>query len=99
MAFAHIDSFLRDPGRVWEVLIKGMKDVLDRARIIEIRLEQQGRSMGEEIRAILSPHEHASLSHMLLATLPVSEAVTTNYDELLERSAGLLKKALDEASL
>lgn len=31
MEFAHIDNFIRNPARVWEVLIKGMKDVLDRA--------------------------------------------------------------------
>jgi NAD-dependent deacetylase len=32
MEVAHIDSFLQDPVKVWNLLIKGMKDVLDRAR-------------------------------------------------------------------
>ena len=32
MEFAHIDAFLRDPARVWQVLIKEMKDVVDQAR-------------------------------------------------------------------
>jgi len=31
MEYAHIDAFSRDPEKVWEVLIKGMKDVLDTA--------------------------------------------------------------------
>ena len=31
MEYAHIDAFSRDPGKVWEVLIKGMKDTLDTA--------------------------------------------------------------------
>ena len=32
MEFAHIDSFMKNPGRVWEVLVKGLKDVLDTAQ-------------------------------------------------------------------
>ena len=32
MEYAHIDAFHRDPAKVWEVLIKGMKDVIDQAR-------------------------------------------------------------------
>jgi NAD-dependent deacetylase len=31
MEFAHIDNFIQNPKKVWDVLIKGMKDVLDRA--------------------------------------------------------------------
>lgn len=31
MEFAHIDNFIRNPAKVWNVLIKGMKDVLDSA--------------------------------------------------------------------
>jgi len=31
MEFAHIDNFIRNPERVWNVLIKEMKEVLDRA--------------------------------------------------------------------
>jgi hypothetical protein len=62
-------------------------DVLDQARLIEIRLEQDGKSIGDGIREILLPFRQASLAHMLLSVLPVSEAVTTNYDQLLETSA------------
>lgn len=32
MEYAHIDAFRRNPAKVWEVLIKGMKDVIDQAR-------------------------------------------------------------------
>ncbi|NNF98793.1 MAG: NAD-dependent deacylase [Desulfobacteraceae bacterium] len=32
MKFAHIDAFTKDPVSVWNVLIKGMKDLLDKAR-------------------------------------------------------------------
>lgn len=32
MEYAHIDAFRRDPASVWEVLIKGMKEVIDQAR-------------------------------------------------------------------
>lgn len=38
MEFAHIDAFLRDPARVWQVLIKEMKDVVDQARPNEAHL-------------------------------------------------------------
>jgi len=31
MEYAHIDAFLRDPAKVWGVLIKEMKDVVDQA--------------------------------------------------------------------
>lgn len=32
MEYAHIDAFRRDPAKVWKVLIKSMKDVIDQAR-------------------------------------------------------------------
>ena len=32
MEYAHIDSFLQNPEKVWRVLIKGMKDVIDKAK-------------------------------------------------------------------
>ncbi len=31
MEFAHIDAFMRDPAKVWDVLIKEMKGVIDQA--------------------------------------------------------------------
>jgi NAD-dependent deacetylase len=32
MEYAHIDAFMKDPAKVWQVLIREMKDVVDRAR-------------------------------------------------------------------
>jgi NAD-dependent deacetylase len=32
MEYAHIDAFLNDPAKVWNVLIREMKDVVDKAR-------------------------------------------------------------------
>jgi len=32
MEIAHIDAFLADPARVWRVLVKDLKDIIDRAR-------------------------------------------------------------------
>ena len=48
MEVAHIDSFLRDPVKVWNLLIKGMKDVLDQAQPNEChkglaKLEELGK--------------------------------------------------------
>ena len=48
MEYAHIDAFRRDPAKVWEVLIIGMKDVIDQARpnaahLGLARLESLGR--------------------------------------------------------
>ena len=48
MEFAHIDSFLKDPERVWRGFLADMKDMLDKARPNEghkglVALEQLGR--------------------------------------------------------
>lgn len=32
MEFAHIDAFMKDPAKVWDVLVKEMKAILDHAR-------------------------------------------------------------------
>ena len=32
MEFAHIDTFMKDPAKVWNVLLKEMKDVIDKAK-------------------------------------------------------------------
>jgi NAD-dependent deacetylase len=31
MEIAHIDTMIRDPARVWKVLVKDLKDIVDRA--------------------------------------------------------------------
>jgi hypothetical protein len=55
---------------------------LDQAEVIERRLggPDELRSAVRE----LSVRDHYGLTHALLASLPVREAVTTNYDELFE---------------
>jgi NAD-dependent deacetylase len=47
MEIAHIDSFIRNPAMVWKVLVKDLKDIIDRARPNDghkglARLEQFG---------------------------------------------------------
>ena len=32
MEFAHIDALMRDPAKVWQVLIREMKEIVDRAK-------------------------------------------------------------------
>ncbi len=58
----------------------------DRARLIEARLATTGISIGKVISDRLTS-SHYSLAHSLLATLPVSEVVTTNYDCLFEAAS------------
>ncbi|MEZ4335363.1 MAG: SIR2 family protein [Sandaracinaceae bacterium] len=60
-------------------------DYLDRAAILERRLETP-EALGEAVAHALSRARHA-LTHALLAALPVSESVTTNYDQLFELAA------------
>lgn len=48
MEFAHIDSFLRNPARVWDILVREMKGVVDRAapnagHVNLARLEEAGK--------------------------------------------------------
>jgi hypothetical protein len=67
--------------------VKGLNlPLLDQPLLIEKRLAQQqpGKSLGEAVCEVLAPHHHYSLTHALLAGLPVREAVTTNYDQLFE---------------
>jgi hypothetical protein len=60
-------------------------DPLDRARLIGKRLH--GGSLGALVAELLGGYRHHSLSHALLAALPVEEVVTTNYDLLFEQAS------------
>lgn len=60
-------------------------DPLDRARVLEGRLQRQGVSLRQRVVDIFTGCR-PSLSHTLLASLPVNEIATTNYDELFERA-------------
>jgi hypothetical protein len=68
-----------------EIKALGALDALDAARILEARLGGRGEQLG----AAIARHVHAErfgLGHALLADLPVTEVVTTNYDTLFERA-------------
>jgi hypothetical protein len=60
-------------------------DELDRARIVQMRLEASShRRLGEHIASMMTASPFRPLTQTLLASLPVSQAATTNYDELFE---------------
>ena len=59
--------------------------LLDRAALVERRLERDADV--KQLAARLVHRKYASLTHFLLAGLPVSEVVTTNYDDLFERAS------------
>jgi len=74
-------------------------DAVDRANIINRRLRD--RSLGEATAELLRSFGHHSLSHALLASLPVEEVVTTNYDVLFEdasAAAGFPVRPSDSAA-
>ncbi len=63
----------------------GRLDPLDRARILGSELQlRQGETLGAAVADELRGFHRASLLHFQLASLQVSEFVTTNYDELFE---------------
>ncbi|MCC6627111.1 MAG: SIR2 family protein [Chloroflexi bacterium] len=55
----------------------------DQAHIVRSRLQAQGKSLRDEIRKLVATERYA-LAHGLLASMPVREIVTTNYDTLFE---------------
>ena len=60
-------------------------DARDAATIIESRLTDRGVSLGVAMSKAIEGTQ-SSLVHALLASLPVTEAVTTNYDGLFEQA-------------
>lgn len=56
---------------------------MDRARIIERRLDSS-QGIQEQVVALMERHRRFALGHALLATLPLREVVTSNYDRLYE---------------
>ena len=61
---------------------------LDSATVIETALRAKNQSLGEAVKRRISNDGTYALTHSLIASLPVDELVTTNYDDLLERAAG-----------
>jgi hypothetical protein len=62
--------------------------LVDQARIVESRMQSR-RELAHLIATELTTNRF-SLSHSLLAALPVSEIITTNYDRLFEMAAEAL---------
>lgn len=60
-------------------------DLLDRARLLELRLGGK-HALGQSVSRRVTAARYG-LCHSLLASLPVHEAVTTNYDTLFERAS------------
>lgn len=74
-----------EPGEL-EDLEKALS-LQDLATLLEGRLRRlkgSDRALGDAVKEILSCRQHASLQHHLLASLPVTDYITTNYDVLFE---------------
>jgi hypothetical protein len=63
------------------------KDPRDQGTLIERRLKESGRNLKSEVAEELRGLKRYSLQHGLLASLPSSEAVTTNFDSLFEAAS------------
>jgi NAD-dependent SIR2 family protein deacetylase len=63
---------------------------LDQARIIKKRVPSLGQAVAEKLLG-----EHYSLVHGLLASLPLQEVITTNYDNLFEKASQAAGQAVD----
>jgi hypothetical protein len=59
------------------------ENALDRARLIGMRLKHEGRPLGPLVASLVKA-THRSLTQTLLASLPVLQVATTNYDQLFE---------------
>jgi hypothetical protein len=70
------------------------KDPRDQATLIERRLLKAGRDLRVEVAEHLRRSTRYSLQHGLLTSLPSSEAVTTNFDNLFEQAARTANRPL-----
>ena len=66
-------------------------DPLDRAQLIARRLKGEGE-LGQAIHEVFRKTRHYALAHALLASLPVTETVTTNYDTLFESASHAIRR-------
>lgn len=82
-----IEEIARDRCGIDEAERESLKELslLDRALVLEARLG--GAALGHVVaEALRAKSRHYGLSHALLASLPVDEIVTTNYDQLFEHA-------------
>lgn len=66
-------------------------DFLDRAQLLAKHYRGKS-SLGEVVRKAFSQFHRRGLGHTLLASLPVKEFITTNYDELFELASNDVKR-------
>lgn len=76
------------------IQLLGGKDARDQATLVERRLRARGSTLRNEVISKLAPHNHYSLQHGLLSSLPSSEAITTNFDKLFETAARIEQRQL-----
>lgn len=69
-----------------ERMLLEAENALDRARLIGMRLKHAGRPLGPLVASLVKA-THRSLTQTLLASLPVSQVATTNYDQLFEQAS------------
>lgn len=83
-----VDQLARDAGMSDDerVQLAMLADPLDRARLVEVRLAARKVEIGSAIALRFSGLRRTSLAHTLLASLPVTESATTNYDTLFEEA-------------
>ncbi len=62
-------------------------DALDQAAYLSRKLRAGGRDLRELVQRQILAHRAYSLAHGLLASLPVRECITTNYDDLFEQAS------------
>jgi hypothetical protein len=60
---------------------------LDYAQAVARRIRSLGKKEGAEVCRLLLPYNRYSLAHAVLASLPVNELITTNYDILFETAS------------
>lgn len=64
---------------------------LDRAQLVAQRLGPDP-ALGRAVAGLLDAQGGVSLAHQLLAALPVTELVTTNYDDCMERACAAIDR-------
>lgn len=66
--------------------IDQLQDPRDRAALVKLRMDAAGKDLSEALATELRATRY-SLLHGLLSSLPVTEFITTNFDELFEKAA------------
>ncbi len=70
MEFAHIDSFMRDPAKVWDILIREMKGVIDTAKpndahIALYRMQKLGKLQSVITQNVDGLHQSAGVADVI----------------------------------